>query len=95
MDWNKIEQLFNIGSAAAEHGPKYTAINSAVQLELEEHVAEAKKVIEAKQKADAEEAGRMKAEAENKVREQAEVKKAETSESESEGDPNVYSPRRV
>lgn len=46
MDWNKIEQLLNIGKVASEHGPKYTPIVSAVQLELEQHLAEAKKVVE-------------------------------------------------
>jgi membrane protein involved in colicin uptake len=76
MDWNKIEQLLNIGHAAADHGPKYTPIVSAVQLELEKHVDEAKKVVEDKTKADAEEAGRQRAEAENKARAEAAQAKA-------------------
>lgn len=68
MDWDKIEQLLGIGKAAAEHGPKYTPIVSAVQLELEGHVAEAKKIVEDKNKADAEEAGRQRAETANRAR---------------------------
>lgn len=78
MDWNKIEQLLNIGHAAAAHGPKYTPIVSAVQVELEEHVAAAQKMIEAKVKAAEEYAGRLRADAANKAREekQAEEDKA-------------------
>ncbi len=77
MNWDKIEQLFNIGTAAQVHGPKYASIISAAQLELEEHVAEAQKVIEAKRKADEEEAGRLRAEAANKARVEAEKAKVE------------------
>jgi ElaB/YqjD/DUF883 family membrane-anchored ribosome-binding protein len=77
MDWNKIEQLLNIGSKAAEHGPKYTPLVSAVQAELEEHVDAAKKMLAEKAKAAEEEAGRLRAEAANKAREEAEKLKAE------------------
>lgn len=63
MDWDKIEQLLNIGKLSAEHGPRYTPIVSAVQLELEEHLAEAKKVVEDRAKAEVEEFNRKKAEA--------------------------------
>ncbi len=69
MDWDKIEQLFNIGSSAADHGSKYVSIAQAAQAELEEHVAVAKKVIEDRAKAAEEEAGRLRAEAVQKARE--------------------------
>ncbi len=68
MDWDKIEQLLGIGKAAAEHGPKYTPIVSAVQAELEEHVEAAKKLVADKTKVAEEEAGRQRAEAANKAR---------------------------
>lgn len=63
MDWDKIEQLLNIGKLSAEHGPRYTPIVSAIQLELEEHLAEAKKIVDNKAKAEVEEFNRKKAEA--------------------------------
>lgn len=98
MDWNKIEQLLNIGHAAAAHGPKYTPIVSAVQLELEKHVTEAQKTVEEKTKADAEEAGRLKAEAANKAREDEEKAHAEfqdTTETATGYDPGTTTTRRI
>lgn len=80
MDWDKIEQLFNIGSAAQEHGPKYASIAAAAQLELEEHLKTATKTLEEKRTADEEEAGRQRAEAANKAQTEAEVQKAEEEE---------------
>lgn len=67
MDWDHIEQLLNIGKLSAEHGPRYTPIVSAVQLELEQHLAEAKKIVEEKAKAEVEEFNRKKAEAADKA----------------------------
>lgn len=69
MDWDKIEQLLNISKATLEHGANYTSIFAAAQLELQEHVGVAKKLVDDKYKARAEEAGRQKAEAANKARE--------------------------
>lgn len=67
MDWDHIEQLLNIGKLSAEHGPRYTPIVSAVQLELEEHLAAAKKIVEDRAKAEVEEFNRKKAEAADKA----------------------------
>lgn len=72
MDWDHIEQLLNIGKLSAEHGPRYTPIVSAVQLELEEHLAEAKKVVEDKAKAEVEEFNRKKADAVSRTRKEEE-----------------------
>lgn len=53
MDWNKIGLLLHVVKNTSEHSPKYAPIIAAAQLELEEHLAEAKKIMEDKAKAKA------------------------------------------
>ena len=77
MDRVQIEQLFNVVEATHDHGPKYAPIITVAQLELEEHLVEAQKIVADKVKADAEEAGRLRAEAANKAREEADKQKAD------------------
>lgn len=70
MDWSKIEQLLHVVGQTADHGPKYAPIITAAQLELEEHLAEAKKVVEentAKRVADAALEAKKKAEAQKEL----------------------------
>lgn len=68
MDWNKIGALFTISKMATEHGPKYAPISQAIEIELKGHVTEAQKIVQDKNKADAEEAGRQRAETANRAR---------------------------